>query len=174
MIFIPGIVITIVTFPGFVMQTVARRFWCDLLGVPVYEAQYFKGTIIHERIDSPARAALVAFAPFSVNIVLCAVLFFPVAFSFLLESNMTGQDAVLAWAGISIGMHALPSHATVKEYLENLPEHARRGWVYFCLRVTGGLFILIDFLKRVWVDLVYALAVGMSAPYLITRAFMVL
>src|SRR5262245_62904376 len=135
MIWIPGIVITLLTFPGFVMQTVARRFCCDLLGVPVYEAHYFKGTIIHEKIDSPVRAALVAFAPFCVNTVLCGVLLFPVVFSFALNSFANDQQAgiqlLLGWAGISIGMHALPASATVNHYFESLPEDVHRGWSYF-------------------------------------------
>jgi hypothetical protein len=180
MIWIPGIVITILTFPGFVMKTVARRFWCDLLGVPVYEAHYFKGTITHEKIDSPVRAALVVFAPLSLNTVLCAILLFPIVFSVFLGS--TGQEgtiysffmSVLMWAGISIGMHALPTRTTINYYLESLPEHMRRGFVYSILFVTGQFFILIDFLKRFWLDLVYAVVVGMATPLLITRIFMAL
>ena len=178
MIFIPGIVITILTFPGFIMQTVARRFWCDLLGVQVYEAQYFKGKIVHERIDSPARVALLIFAPFTVNTVLCGVLFFPVGFSSFLGSDATGQEAtiqsLLAWAGISIGMHALPTQTTFNEYLEDLPEHMRHGRFYFMLSEIGAFFSLIDFLKWFWLDLVYALVVGLTTPYLITRIFMTL
>src|SRR5262245_28796696 len=148
MTWIPGIFITILTFPGFVMQTVARRVWCDLLRVPVYEAHYFKGTLVHEKIDSPVRAAFVVFAPFSVNTMLCAVLLFPVMFTFLLQSDEMARPIItlLAWAGISIGMHALPTRATINHYLESFPEHTRRGWVYFLLRVTGIFFIAIDFL----------------------------
>jgi hypothetical protein len=178
MTWIPGIVITILTFPGFVMQTVARRFCCDLLGVPVYEAHYFKGTIIHERIDTPVRAAVVAFAPFSVNTVLCGLLVFPVVFSLALGSSANEQEGairlLLAWAGISIGMHALPTRGTINQYLESLPEDMRRGWVYSMLLVTGAFFILIDFLKRFWLDLVYALVVGIATPFLITYLFMTL
>jgi hypothetical protein len=178
MIWIPGIVIAILTFPGFVMQTVSRKFCCDLLGIPVYEARYFKGTIIHEEIVSPARAAIVAFAPFLVNTALCGVLFFPVAFSFLLGSSAVGHEgwiqSVLAWAGISIGMHALPARATINQYLENLPEPVRHGFGYFLIRAGGVFFISIDFLKRFWLDLVYALVVGMATPYLMTRLLIAL
>jgi hypothetical protein len=177
MTWIPGIFITILTFPGFVMLTVARKFWCDLLAVPVYEAHYFKGTLIHEKIDSPVRAAFVVFAPFCVNTVLCAVLLFPGTFPQLLGSDLPDPKAlylVLNWAGISIGMHALPTRATINDYLESLPEHRRRGWVYSILRVTGSFFILIDFLKRFGLGFVYAVAVGVAVPMLITRIFMAL
>src|SRR5262249_11598653 len=173
---IPGPIITILTFPGFVMQTVARRFWCDLLGVPVYEAHYFKGTITHEKIASPVRAALVVFAPLSLNTVLCAVLLFPVVFPLFLGSTAHEGPiyALLTCAGISIGMHALPNRPTINYYLESLPEHMRRGYVYSILFVIGLVFILIDFLKRIWFDVVYAAVVGMATPWLITRIFMAL
>lgn len=172
MIFIPGIVITVATFPGFVMQTVARRFWCDLLRIPVYEAHYFKGTIVHERIDSPVRAAIVAFAPLTVNTILCAILFFPAAFSFLLGSSTTGRDeffqVLLGWAGISIGMHALPSRGTISDYLKDIPKDARSGFGYYIFRVLGSVFTLIDFLKKFWIDFFYAVSVAMVVPFLIT------
>lgn len=174
---IPGIVITLVTFPGFVMQTLASRFCCDLLGVPVYEAHYFTGTIIHEKIDSPVRAALVAFASFFVNTVLCAVLLFPVVFSFALDSftyEQAGIQLLLGWVGISIGMHALPARATINHYLESLPEDTRRGWIYSILLGTSAVFILIDLLKHLWFDLAYAVIVGIATPFLITRLFMAL
>jgi len=175
---IPGIVITLVTFPGFVMSTVSRRFCCDLLGVPVYEIHYFKGTIRHGRIESAGGAALAAFAPFFVNTVLCSVLFFPVGFSLLLSTNPPGQEAfvelVLAWAGLSIGMHAFPSSQSIEYYLERLPQYAHRGPSYLFLRIMGKVFILVKILKFFWFDLLYALAVGIVAPYLVTRALMVM
>jgi len=71
-------------------------------------------------------------------------------------------------------MHALPKRTTINYYLESLPEHLRRGYVYSILFVTGQFFILIDFLKRFWFDVVYAVVVGMATPWLITRIFMAL
>ncbi|MDM0053810.1 hypothetical protein [Variovorax sp. J22R115] len=149
------------------MATVARRFWCDVLGIPVYDAQYFAGVLVHEEIRSPARAALVAFAPLTINTLLCAILFFPVGFSIVLETETLDPVVfgILAWAGLSIGMHALPSRVEVNGYLDNLAEENRRGWTFSFLRVTGFIFIVVDFLKPVWIDLIYALAVGVAAPW---------
>lgn len=172
---IPAIVITAVTFPGFVMSSVAAKFWCDLLGVPVYEARFFKGTIVHEAIPSPWRAELIAFAPFTVNTLLCAILLFPVAFSFLLGSeNISAIDVVLAWAGVSMGMHALPTRAKIREYLDRLPDEFRSGLCYGLLNVAAAIFVLIDLLRFVWFDLVYAGLVGIAAPVAITTLYMAL
>lgn len=171
MIFIPGIVITIVTFPGFIMQSVARRFACDILGVPVYEAHYVKGTIVHHRIDSIHRAAFVAYAPFVMNGALCAILMFPVAFSQFLGAEPDGLDAavqsLLGWAGVSMGMHALPASATVKEVEARIPSEERYKLGYLPIRAAGLVFKITSALKRVWIDLGFALAVGFAVPYVI-------
>lgn len=179
MILIPRFLITIVTFPGFILQTVARRFWCDLLKIQVYEAYYFKGTIIHEKVETPLRAALIAFAPFSVNSVLCAILFFPVAFSwFFLDSEMTGlgnaAKVLLGWSGIAIGMHAIPSRKIVREYLEEIPVTSRRGIGYLIFRGIGAFFMLVGLLKVLWIDLIYAILIGIVSPYLLIKAFMII
>ncbi len=175
-IWILSVVKRILRFPGFVMETVARKLSCDLLGVPVYKAEYFEGMIIHGRIDSPARAALIAFAPFFVNTALCAILFFPVAFAWLLGSSSatkleTAVQYLLAWVGISMGMTALPTSAVANAYLEDLPEHMQRRWIYAILREIGMFFVVIDFLKRFWLDLVFALFIGVVTPQLVARLF---
>jgi hypothetical protein len=174
MIPIPGILITILTFPGFIMSTVAAKFWCDVLGVQVYEAHYFKGTITHEKIESPARAVLVASAPFTVNTFLCAVLCFPIAFSFLLgafDDLSPIISFVLAWVGISIGMHALPSKNAIQSYAEQIPGDQRRGLGYLIFAFLAALFTLTDFGKRFWVDLIYAGAVAVAAPFATTYVY---
>jgi hypothetical protein len=176
MIFIPGFVITILTFPGYVMKTVATKFWCDVLGVPVYDAKYFKGTILHEKIESAAQSIIVALSSFTVNTSLCAILLFPVAFLFFLGADPDGLEgtitALLAWVGISVGMHALPARSEIQFYLNGIPEDMRRGLSYNILRAAGALFALTDLLKRIWLDLVYAVAVGLAVPLAITSLYM--
>jgi hypothetical protein len=168
MMFIPGIFITILTFPGFIMETVARRFWCDILRIPVYEVHYFKGTIIHEKINGPLLAVILALAPLTLNTILCAVLCFPTAFTWLLGSDMEGLQVFLAWVGLSIGMHALPSRGIIQDYLKDIPDDSRYGWSYYFARIIEVIFTVIDFLKRLWIDVAYAIVVGIAAPYLIT------
>jgi hypothetical protein len=156
------------------MRTVATKFWCDLLGVPVYDAHYFKGTIQHERIDSPARAGLVAFAPLTVNTLLCAILLFPVSFAILLGSDLNYPNLILSWVGISVGVHTLPSASEIAGYLQQIPEDRRHGVVYYVLRALEPPLVLISFLKFLWFDFIYALLVGMAAPFAITYLYMAL
>jgi hypothetical protein len=176
MILIPGFIITLVTFPGYVMQTVARRFTCDVLGIAVYEAHYLKGTIIHHRVVSPLKAVLIAYAPLAINSALCAILMFPVAFTIFLGTEPGGLDdvvrAVLAWAGISIGMHALPASATVKKIEGSISGEHRRGFGYALLRISGLGFRFVNLFRPFWVDLVLALVIGFAVPYLVVRLIM--
>jgi hypothetical protein len=176
MIFIPGIVITILTFPGYVMKSVATKFWCDVLGVPVYEVKYFKGTILHEKIEGAAKGVLVALSSFTVNTSLCAILLFPVAFLWFLGAHADGPEQVitslLAWVGISVGMHALPARSEMEFYLNGIPENLRRGLSYSILCAAAALFTVTDILKRFWLALAYAFAVGLAVPFAITSLYL--
>jgi hypothetical protein len=153
MFFIRGQIVAIVTFPGIVMAVAARKFMCDLIGIPVYEAVYIKGTIAHEVITRPARALLVALAPLIVSTSLCAILLFTFSFSILFGSDPGGlTEIVLAWIGISIGVHALPAYATVRWYLDKLPEQSRRGATYYFLWLMAPIMSIVGLLKWIWFD----------------------
>jgi hypothetical protein len=169
MFFIPGPIIAVATFPGIVMAVAARKFMCDLIGIAVYETVYSKGIIIHEVIIRPAKALLVALAPLIISTFLCAILLFPFSFSILLGSDPGGlTEIVLAWIGISIGVHALPAYATVKWYLDKLPEQSRRGLTYHFLWVMAAIMAIVGVLKRIWFDFFYAIGVGLIGPLLVT------
>jgi hypothetical protein len=178
MAIIPGFVITIVTFPGYIMHTVAGRLWCDILRVPVYEAHYFTGIIIHEKVEQPWKAALIAYAPFSINSILCSVLFFPVAFSTMLDNEMSGIASTvhgfLVWVGLSVGMHAIPTTEHIKFYMDDIPDYKRKGIGYFIIRSIGVLFSGVNLLKFFWIDFFYAWFIGIIVPYIITKVYMLL
>jgi hypothetical protein len=174
---IPGRIIDMITFPGVVMKAVARRLWCDVLRIDVYEVRYFEGTVIHAPIETVGHAALLAFAPMSVNTALCAVLMFPLYFTLDLGVDLKDSPAlfILLWTGFSVGMHALPSSAMVIGYLKGLPDAARRGVGFAVLRtVVVPSFVMIDVLKRFWIDAVYVVLVGTAAPALVTWAYIAL
>jgi hypothetical protein len=50
----------------------------------------------------------------------------------------------------------------------------RRGLGYFIFAFLAALFTLTDFGKRLWLDLIYAGAVAVAAPFAITYAYMAL
>jgi hypothetical protein len=69
-------------------------------------------------------------------------------------------------------MHALPTRAKIRDYLDRLPDDLRRGLSYGLLNVAAAVFVLIDLLKFVWFDLIYAGLVGLVAPVVITKLYL--
>lgn len=41
MLFIPGVIISIITFPGVIVHELAHQIFCYLMKIPVYEVKYF-------------------------------------------------------------------------------------------------------------------------------------
>lgn len=147
---------------------------CDVVKIPVYEVNYSKGTVVHEIITKPIKVLLVALAPLIVNTILCAILLFPFSFSVLLGSDPGGlTEVVLAWMGISIGVHALPAYATVKWYLDKVPEPSRKGATYYFLWLMASILAVVGVLKRFWFDFVYATIVGLTGPLFVTWLYTV-
>ena len=77
-------------------------------------------------------------------------------------------EIVLAWIGISIGVHALPAYATVRWYLDKLPEQSRRGATYYFLWLMAPIMSIVGVLKWIWFDLFYAILVGLMGPLFVT------
>lgn len=122
-VWIPGELISLITFPGVIIHEIAHRFFCDIFKVPVYEINYFRpgdktaGHVRHANIDSFWISFLIGIAPFFINSVLCMILTFPRGIVFYLgTSDLPSSSAslgflgfVLYWAGGSIGFNAIPS-----------------------------------------------------------------
>ena len=152
-----GWIVSIVTFPGQIMHTVAQRMAFDLLRIPVYEVRYYRnplhpsGYIVHAPINQFREAFLVWMAPVVLNTLLCAAITFPAVFPvFFLDEGIGGLVFILLWCGLSIGMHAFPKSkeaAQLFDHLENPP-----GFVFRCFR---GFVALINFLQIAWLDLFY-------------------
>src|SRR5262249_11551931 len=110
MLFLPGWLIALVTFPGVVVHEAAHRVFCDLTDVPVSDARYSRpgqrpaGYVLHGRPDRLWKALLISIGPLLVNTVLCALLTFEAAYSaFVLDAGLGGPvEIVLAWLGFSI------------------------------------------------------------------------
>ena len=115
--FIPGWLITLVTFPGVVVHEAAHRFFCDLTDTPVYEVSYFRpaanpaGYVIHGKPPSLRASLLISAGPLVINTILCSLLTLTVAYQVLvLDAGWSDPVVIfLAWLGYSIGMHAFPS-----------------------------------------------------------------
>ena len=171
MFFIPGFLISFVTFPGVIVHEIAHRFFCDLAGVPVYKTCYFQfrnpaGYVVHGRTENLGAAFLVTIGPLLVNTVLCALITFSAVIPvFILNVEpMPVASFLLLWIGLSIGMHAIPSTQDGQSFKEQV-EDAEGNVV---LRGFASLLVaflwLANLLRVVWFDAIYAVGVAFILP----------
>ena len=166
MLFIPGTLIAILTFPGVIVHEAGHRLFCSLAGVRVYKTCYFRlgnpaGYVIHGPVQSYGAGFLICVAPFIVNTAV-ALLIFSIAVN--VSSNAVAFP--LYWLGISIGMHAFPSSGDA----DNLWRYSKAVWRHNPLAVLGfPAVILIKIaavLSIIWFDLFYAIA--LLLPFVVT------
>ena len=58
MFIVPGLIISILTFPGVIVHELAHQICCKICGVAVYQVKYFQfqnpcGYVIHENVTNP-------------------------------------------------------------------------------------------------------------------------
>ncbi|ODR83122.1 hypothetical protein BG842_12645 [Haladaptatus sp. W1] len=166
MLFIPGFLISLVTFPGVMIHEYAHKKSCDRRNVSVLDVCYFRlgnpaGYVRHEKPKRYSDAFVISFAPFAVNTVV-ALLAFLSAFG-VLWAGKTVQvlklvGYVVLWIGFSAGMHAIPSNADAT----NVWRHAKEEWRTSVFALLGFPIVVLlyvaNLLKFFWIDAIYALA----------------
>src|SRR3989338_6882775 len=110
MLFIPGFVISLLTFPGVIAHEFSHRLFADLAKVPVYKVCYIRlgnpaGYVIHGSVKGLKNAFLISVGPLIINTVLCALLTFSAIFPlYILEASQYNWIFIpLVWVGFSIG-----------------------------------------------------------------------
>ncbi len=167
---IPGFVISYLTFPGVIIHEAAHLLFCRLFKLAVFDVCFFRsgnpaGYVIHEVTDDFKTTFFVSMGPFFVNTALCVV-FCSAAFLPVWELKIADPLAYFFyWLGISIGMHAFPSTEDLKHIWKLAPANAKRGNILAIVSfpVIAVLYPL-NFLRVVWADLGYGLAVGILTP----------
>jgi hypothetical protein len=170
---IPGFVVSILTFPGVVVHEAAHLLFCRLRGVAVLKVCFFRlgnpaGYVIHEAPRDFTTAFLICTGPLIVNSLLCMLLCFPVVLPHHIFGVSDGLSYVLAYLGLSIGMHAFPSTQDASV----LWQHARRSvWTLHPLAILSlPLVVLIyvaNILSVVWFNYIYGIAIGLVLPAMI-------
>jgi len=174
MIFIPGWLISLATFPGVIVHEIAHRFFADLSGVPVHKVCYFRvgnpaGYVIHEPAKNLKQSFLISIGPLIVNTILCALITFPAVFPlfFLEVENYSGIFLLLAWVGYSIGMHAFPSNEDMVNFLTEVKSAREKGVLLVASKIAAILLRIANMLRFFWFDLIYAFGVSMLLPWVI-------
>lgn len=175
MFFIPGWLISILTFPGVIVHEMGHQFFCRRYRLPVYSVCYFRignpaGFVVHEPAPTYAQAFWVSVGPLVVGTTLTAIIGFPVAMSHFLPGTESVLHMAVGWLALSIGMHAFPSSGDGK----NLWEASKKA------RAQGNTMAYIGFpvviitrianvLSILWFDAIYAFGVMMGIPWLLVH-----
>ena len=174
MFFIPGILISIITFPGVIVHELAHQLFCRLCKVPVYEVKYFQfknpvGYVLHEPSDKPMVNFLISVGPFLVNTVLGALLTLSPAVNLLgIGGSFNFLDVILIYLGFSILMHAFPSSGDAKAMYESIIKNDKVNiFVKILVLPVIGLIYIGTFGSIVWLDAAYAFAVVSLFPRII-------
>jgi hypothetical protein len=175
MFFIPGIIITIATFPGVVVHELAHQLFCRWCGVAVFEVKYFQpanpaGYVLHEPVRNPVHQLLIGIGPFIVNTLLAVIIAFPAAIPVMKFSSGNPLDYLLLYLSISIGMHAFPSTGDAQTMWQTL-WHGENTPVWLKVVLVPVMFIIYAGAlgSFFWLDLAYGLAVSLGLPVLLIK-----
>jgi hypothetical protein len=170
--FIPGILITLLTFPGVIVHELAHQLFCRWFKVPVFKVVYFQaanpaGYVLHETVPNKLHSILISVGPFFVNTILGALIAFPAALPIFKFDNATPADYLLIYLGVSIAMHAFPSRGDATAILESIKESGTPLWVKVLAYPVVGLIYAGAIGSFFWLDLAYGIAIAIGLPTLL-------
>ncbi len=160
MFFIPGQLISLLTFPGVIVHEWAHKKFCDWFGVKVHEVAYFKfwqkiaGHVLHEVPSTFKQTFWVSVGPLIVNSIGCIIL--------SAVSSQTIPESFLnyffLWLALSIGAHSFPSDHDAKNILERSKNHIKDGdsFIHYLSYPFFALIWLANKLSFFWFDFIYA------------------
>jgi len=158
MFIIPGILISIVTFPGVIVHELAHQLMCRFTKTPVINVCYFRferpnGYVVYEKTNEFRKIVAISMGPFIVNSLVGLIIFIAGRFSV----GKIGLEYFLMWLGISIIMHAFPSETDLDYVFDGLKEKGRLIIEKILLYPLAWFMELGTFGKVVWLDLGYSL-----------------
>ncbi len=172
---IPGVLISLVTFPGVVIHELAHQLFCMLCGLKVYEVKYFQmgnpnGYVVHESTDRPFKVFLTCMGPFFINSVLGMLILLPASIELMIFREYTNPlNLLLGWLGFSILMHAFPSTGDAKALVGSVLKNKE---VNILAKMITAPFIGLIYLGALgsmfWLDLAYGVGMSMLLPKLIS------
>ncbi len=176
MFFIPGIVITILTFPGVIVHELAHQLFCRWLKVPVFDVCYFRsenpaGYVIHEIPKNKYHSILISIGPFIINTLIAFLIAFPASLQFKFD-DASFVDYILMYLAISIAMHAFPSTGDAQSLWASTVTNTEAPILLKIIAVPiVGLIYLGAFGSVFWLDLAFGFAVALGLPSLLLKLF---
>jgi hypothetical protein len=170
---IPGRALSIATFPGVIVHQFALYFFCRLRKVEVYQVCYFRmgdpvGYVLHQKITTFSSSLVVVMGPFVVNTLLCLLLCLPAYMPIGYFGIATPLSLFLLWLGVSIGMHAIPTHDDAHLLFEQaLADYKEQYFLAVITFPLVNIIYLINLFRFVWADLWYGMLIGVGIPKLL-------
>ena len=171
--FIPGIVIQFLTFPGVIIHELSHAIFCRLCNLAILEICYFRngnpaGYVIHEKPIKAYQNIWISIGPFIVNTILGAVIAMPAAIPVFTFSSGSPLDYVLIWLGVSIAMHAFPSTGDAQSLWSAIKESNN-----IFLKIITAPIVAVIYIGAVgsvvWLDLGFAIFVVMGLPNILVH-----
>src|SRR6185503_16273387 len=174
MFFIPGFIITALTFPGVIVHELAHQLFCRWFKVPVFKVVYFQfgnpaGYVIHEVPRNKMQTIMISIGPFFVNTIVGALIALPAALPVFEFDTATLLDYVLIYLGVSIAMHAFPSTGDANSIWHAINEKDTPFWVKIIGYPVVGLIYIGSLGSMFWLDLIYGIAIAFLIPKLIVQ-----
>jgi len=172
MFFIPGILISIATFPGVIVHEFAHQLFCRLTRVAVFKVVYFQfqnpvGYVLHEIPNEKWKSVLISVGPFFVNTIVGAVIAMPAAIPVFKFHETNPLYYLLIWLGVSIAMHAFPSTGDAQSMWNSVSEG--KSFTKYLVMPIVGLIYLGALGSMFWLDLIYGAGVAVGFPNLIVN-----
>lgn len=167
--FIPGWLISLVTFPGVIVHEIAHQFFCKLAKVAVLDVKYFQlsnpaGYVIHETPQKTSQHLLIGLGPLFVNTIAGALIAFPAILPTYTFGGSNPIDMILIWLGFSIAMHSFPSTGDAKSIWAAVMRPGVNA-IYKIIAVPiVGLLYLGAIGSIFWLDAIYGVGVIMVLP----------
>lgn len=159
--FIPGWLISLITFPGVIIHEWAHKKFCNWTGVVVQKVVYFRfgnpaGYVIHERPQKYSQIFWISTGPLIINSLLTIILSY-IASQIQPESFLY---YLLLWIAISVGMHAFPSDQDASHIFNESKTLLKNGGsaLHYFAYPFYALIWLANKLRFIWFDLWYAIA----------------
>lgn len=168
---IPGLVVTVLTFPGVIVHEIAHQLFCRWLGVAVFDVCYFRfgnpaGYVVHEAPRTFFQSLLISIGPFIINSIVGVLIAFPSVMPLTQFDSGTPVDVVLLWLGISIAMHAFPSTGDAISLWQSA-KHLHGGVAQIFAAPIVGLIYVGAVGSVFWLDLVFGVTICCGIPNLL-------
>lgn len=169
---IPGILITLITFPGVIIHELAHAAFCKITGTQIFKICYFRvgnpaGYVIHAVPTNLWKHILIAVGPFIINSAI-GIALGVLAHSLHLEDRHGDFiSGVFYWLAISIAMHSFPSTGDAKSVWGAIWQKGAP----ILPRLVGTPLVVIVYIGAIgsifWLDAIYGVCLVLTVPRLL-------